>query len=305
MRKKRNFIQRCIHVCKEPKVLLYFWMNKQPRCFNDEEYLRTIYRNVFGKELNLKVPKSFNEKLNWLKLNDRNPLYTVMADKYWVKKYVSQLIGEEYVVTCYGHWKSFKDIDFNKLPDRFFLKFNHNSQKGVLVDKKAGINYRELEKMFAVKQLGINWYWPSREWPYKNIEPCILAEEFLDNGSEDDLQDYKFWCFNGKPMYMYITNKGDSIKENFYDMDFSPVAINHGFPRREPEFPKPGNFEKMKQLAAKLSVGIPFVRVDFYNVYGRVFFGEFTFYDWGGMQPFDNDDTDIELGKLIDLTKWQ
>jgi hypothetical protein len=140
-----------------------------------------------------------------------------------------------------------------------------------------------------------------REWVYKDITPCILAEKYLNNDSGKDLQDYKFWCFNGKPIYMYITNKGKFIQENFYDMEFNPVNINHGFPRRIPEFEKPHNFELMQKLASSLSKNIPFIRVDFYEIGNHVYFGEFTFYDWGGMQPFVDEYTDVELGKLIKL----
>ena len=296
---KRNCVNRFIHALRNPKLFRNVLMVKYPSWFDDKLYLSVIYRNVFGKDLNLNNPRTFNEKLNWLKMNDQNPLYTVMADKYWVKRYVANQIGEDYVVPCYGHWKRIEEIDFEGLPERCFLKMNHDSQKGVLLDKKSGIDMVRLKENFSEKRRKRNWFWPTREWAYKHIEPCILAEKFLTSGKNEDLQDYKFWCFNGKPIYMYITNKGNFIMENFYDMDFNVVNIDHGFPRKTPEFEKPQNFELMKQLAAKLSKNIPFVRVDFFEVEGKVYFSEFTFYDWGGMRPFVDEKVDEQLGELL------
>ena len=250
---KWKLVHKFVHVLRNPMLIRNVLMIKHPSWFDDELYLKEMFRMIFRKDLNLSNPRTFNEKMNWLKLHDRNPLYTVLADKYWVKKYVANLIGEEFVVPCYGCWKSIEEIDFNKLPEQFFLKMNHDSQKGVCIDKKS------------------------------------------------DLQDYKFWCFNGNPTYMYITNKGDCIMENFYDMEFKVVNIDHGFPRRKPEFERPQNFDLMKKLAMRLSANIPFVRIDFFEVDGKVYFGEFTFYDWGGMLPFADEKTDLQLGDLLVL----
>ena len=270
--------------------------------FSDEKYIRMKYKLWFNREINLETPKTFNEKLNWLKLNYRNPQCTVMADKYWVKKWVADKIGSQYVVPCYGHWNNIDEIDFDKLPDRFFLKSNQDSGGGMLIDKNHGIDIAKIKQRFSSKKIAKkNWFWTSREWVYKHIEPCILAEEYLDEGTGHELHDYKFWCFNGKPTYMYITNKGSIVKENFYDMDFHPVNINHGFERTTPEYSKPENFEKMKELAAILSKDIPFVRIDFFNANGRLNFGECTFYDWAGFKPFVDWTWDERLGDLLIL----
>ena len=170
--------------------------------------------------------------------------------------------------------------------------------------EKGKTDITAIKKRFSSKQIKKkNWYWYLREWVYKHIEPCILAEEYLDEGTGHELHDYKFWCFNGKPIYMYITNKGAVIKENFYDMDFNPVYIDHGFERYAPEYSKPAQFELMRELAEKLSKDIPFVRIDFFNVNGKVYFGEFTFYDWGAFSPF-KDDWDLKLGRLINLPQY-
>lgn len=279
-------------------------LKRTAKWFSDEFYIRMKYRLWFDKDINLNNPQTFNEKLNWLKLNYHNPMMTVMADKYWVKQWVAEKIGTEYVLPCFGHWKKLEDIDFSKLPDVFFLKSNQDSGGGMMIDQSRGIDMKVLKERFSSNAISKkNWFWSSREWAYKNIEPCILAEEYLDEGTGHEVHDYKFWCFNGKPVYMYITNKGTVIKENFYDMDFNPVDINHGFERSVPEYERPIDFDKMKDLAAVLSKGLPFVRVDFYNVNGRIHFGECTFYDWAGFLPFEDYRWDLRLGQLLDISK--
>lgn len=276
---------------------------KLSKFFSDEHYIQIKYQLRFNRNINLNNPKGFNEKLNWLKLNYQNPLFTMMADKYWVKEYVKNIIGEEYIVPCYGIWKKVDDIDFKSLPQKSFLKSTHDSGGGVLLDKSQGVDVKELKKRFNRSTLEKkNWYWHLREWPYKNISPRILAEQYLDEGTGHEIHDFKFYCFNGVPHYMYITNKGTKIYENFYDMDFNPVNISHGFERYKPEFIKPHNWDKMKELASILSKGLPFVRVDFFNIGEKLYFGEFTFYDWGGMKPL-TDEWEYKLGELIKLPK--
>ena len=263
-------------------------------------YLQCLSTLIVKYRVRLDKPQTFNEKLNWLKLNDHDPKYTIMADKYKVKKYVADIIGEEYVLPCYGAWKRYEDIDFAKLPDQFVLKANHDSSGATICKDKTLLDHNDLKKRFN-KLLTRNYYYGAREWPYKNIEPVILAEKILTDKSSERLRDYKFWCFGGVPTYMYCTVKGGEVFENFYDMDFNPVDINHGFKRHSPEFEKPSQFEKMKELAAMLSQDMPFIRVDFYEVEGKLYFGEFTFYDWGGMRAFKDYAQDLKLGKLINL----
>lgn len=276
---------------------------KLSRMMGDVSYLKFKYLITFKEYLNLERPSGFNEKLNWLKLNHRNPMFTMMVDKYWVKSYVADIIGSEYIVPCYGYWQNCNDIDFDSLPDKVFLKSTHDSGGGLLVDKTKGIDYRAIRRRFNKKTLNRkNWYWHLREWPYKHVEPGIIAEEYLDEGTGHELHDYKFYCFNGIPTYMYITNKGRHIYENYYDMNFVPVDISHGYERRIPEYEVPENFEKMKELATVLSQGHPFIRIDFFNINGKLYFGEFTFYDWGGMKPL-NRKWEKMLGDLIDLNR--
>ena len=267
---------------------------------SDEQYLKIAYRVRGGGGINLCKPVTFNEKLNWLKLHDRNPLYTTLADKYEVKTYVAERIGDEYVVPCYGVWDSAELIDYETLPQSFVLKCTHDSSGALICRNKDGFD-KEGAKRKINGYLRKNYYWTLREWVYKDIKPRVIADMFLDDASGHELQDYKFWCFNGEPKVMYCTNKAEKIYENFYDMDFKPLDINHGFARRIPEFDRPQKFELMKTLAKKLSAGIPFVRVDFFDVSNHIYFGEFTFYDWGGLKPFVDYNWDKRLGSWITL----
>ena len=262
-------------------------------------YLKMRYKKIFGKELDLRNPKTFNEKLNWLKIYGYKNSYSQLVDKYEVKNIVSSRIGYEYVVPCYGVWDNFDDVDFAKLPVSFVLKSTHDSSGAFVCKNKNEIN-KELLKVEFDKKLRYNWYWINRERPYKDLKPRIIAEELLDDKSGKEIKDYKFLCFNGQPKVMYVTNKGSKIEENYYDMDFNVLDISHGYSRTIPEYIKPKNFNLMRNLAAVLSKDIPFVRVDFFDVNGKVYFGEYTFYDWGGIKPL-NDYWEYKLGSWIEL----
>ena len=245
--------------------------------------------------------KEYFKQIQWLKLYDRKPYYVKMVDKYLVKEYVAGKIGQEYVVPLYGVWSKAEDIEWNKLPDKFVLKTNHNSCYNLVCRDKTQVNRETVTKEMN-NSLGKNLFYSLGEWPYKNVPPRVMAEKLLEHHQTSDnspLIDYKFWCFSGKPTLMYFSIKGDGCYENFYDMDFTPVDINHGWPRHQPEFEKPISWDKMKELAAILSKDIPFVRVDFYEIDGKPYFGELTFFDWAGLRPFDSYTTDLKLGDLI------
>jgi len=279
-------------------------LRRLSRFFPDDSecYLRLYFYLSGGYRLNLKAPRTFNEKLNWLKLHYHNPILTRLADKYEVKEYVAQRIGGQYIVPCLGVWDSAKQIDFDSLPRQFVLKCTHDSG-GVFIctDKERFDRERIVGKI--ERKMRKNYFPALREWVYKNIQPRVLADRFLADGNvaASVNLDYKFWCFGGVPRYMYITIKDREVFENFYDMDFNPVAVNHGFKRFQPEFRKPESFDMMREMAARLSEGLPFVRVDFFEVGGQPYFGEFTFYDWGGLRPFAEYSQDLELGALLKL----
>lgn len=301
MVKLKQLSSLLVHDRKQFEILLFRKM--APLYKDDEKYLKKLFKMSLGYDLNIVNPQTFNEKLNWIKLYNRNPIYTSMADKYEVKAFVAERIGEEYVVENYGVWNSWEEIDFSTLPNQFVLKGTHDSGGAFVCRDKESFDYTFVGDQLK-KNLKRDFYTSSREWPYKNIPHRIIADQLLDDHTGNELRDYKFWCFNGKPTYMYCTVKTsmDNTFENFYDMDFKPVMIDHGFPRHRPEFEKPSQFELMRKLASVLSKNIPFVRVDFFQVENKVYFGEFTFFDWAGLRPFGGD-WDTRLGELIVLNK--
>ena len=287
-----------------PKEVAIRALSKFAHCIRDDKkYLILKWKllNFYGGDkLNLEHPETFNEKLNWLKLYNRKAIYTQMADKYLAKGYVERIIGKKYVVKLYGVYDSYEKINFDLLPQKFVIKCTHDSGSMIICKDKSSLDKKKVKAKIE-KALKTNYFYKSREWPYKNIIPRILIEEYLDDHVGNELCDYKFWCFNGIPRVVYFTNKSDKIYENFYDIYFKPLDISHGFPRHEPEFTRPNNFEEMIKLATKLSKDIPFVRVDFFNVDSKIYFAEFTFYDWGGFKPFSNKEWDVKLGSWIKL----
>lgn len=301
----RKKINTLIH---NPRRVLVRALESTASLFKDDSecYLQMRFRVNGGYSMKLNDPQTFNEKLNWMKLHYHNPQLPLMADKYAVKQFVADRVGEEYVVENLGVWNSSAEIDFDRLPQKFVLKCTHDSG-GVFICKDKSCFDREGVCHEIERKMSKNYFPPGREWVYKDIAPRVLADKFLEDGNNSATVnlDYKFWCFGGIPQYMYITVKNDDVFENFYDMDFKPVAIDHGFKRLSPEFEKPQSFELMKELAAKLSAGIPFVRVDFFEIAGQPYFGEFTFYDWGGLQPFRSYEQDLELGAMIDLPGFE
>ena len=293
----KKLINWLTHPIKIHDFLFNYWGKMLP----DKVYLEILCKRRLGYWINLKTPKTFNEKLQWLKLYNHKPQYVIMADKYLVKQYVKNIVGDYYVVPCLGVWDDANDIDFSKLPDKFVLKCNHNSGGGMCICKdKNTLNQDECRKALnEAKKLG--YYYQGRDKQYRDINIKIIADTFLDDHREGELQDYKFWCFDGVPTFMYMTNKGQHIYENFYDMSFNPIEIQHGSPRMIPEYTKPAEFDEMKEIATKLSQGLPFVRVDFFDIDGHVYFGEFTFFDWGGLKAFNSYEMDLELGRYIHL----
>lgn len=274
------------------------------RNLDDEKYLKKIFFSHMGKELDLANPKTYNEKLQWLKLYDHNPLYTQLVDKYEVKKIVSQIIGEEYIIKTLGVWNSFGDIDFDCLPDQFVLKCTHDSGGVVICHDKSTLNMVETKEIIE-KSLKKNFYLQGREWPYKNVKPRIIAEEYKEDSSTKELRDYKFFCFDGEVKALFIASdrqvSGEETKFDFFDMNYKHLPFTNGHPNAKKLPEKPQSFDEMKVLAAKLSKGFPHVRVDFYEVDGKIYFGELTFSHWSGLMPFDPEEWDYIFGSWISL----
>ncbi len=297
-----NIIRR-----KFKSLIVWSLMNIKPlnKIFSDEAYLKIMYRLYFGFPLNLKNPKRFTEKIQWLKIHGRTSINVVMADKFAVKEYVKEHIGEQYVIPLLGVWDSPEDIDFSKLPERFVIKCNHNSGTGMYICRdKSQLNEKAVQKGLR-KGLRQDYYLGSREYAYKDIPRKIIAEKYMEDAETKELRDYKFFCFDGEPKILFIASgrlQGEeSVTFDFFDMDYNHLPFTNGHPNAKVLPEKPKCFEEMKQLAAKLSMGMPHVRIDFYEVNGHVYFGEFTFSHWGGLVPFNPDDWDYKLGEMISL----
>ena len=266
-------------------------------------YLKIQYKNFIGKKLNLKFPETFNEKLQWLKLYDRNPKYTQMVDKYEVRKYIVETIGEEYLIPLLGVYDSFDEIDFDSLPNQFVLKPNHTSGDIYICRDKSQIDLCDLKRQVNM-WLKRKYYWVHREWPYKNIKPRIICEKYMVDESGMELKDYKFMCFNGEVKCSFVClnrNSSTGLNVDFYDMDWKPMPFKRHYPNSDTIISKPKNFDKMVKFAEKLSKDIPFVRVDFYETNGQLYFGELTFYPGSGFEEFTPEKYDYLLGRWIKL----
>lgn len=277
------------------------------KCLPDKPYLKLIYRCKTGNRLNLKNPQSFNEKIQWIKLYDRKPEYSIMADKYAVREYIKNQIGEEYLVPLLGVWDNPEDIDFDSLPNDFVLKCTHNSGLGMCICKdKKTLNTEEAKRELA-KGLKQNYYLQGREWCYKNIPHRIIAEEFLVDNEHFVPEDYKVYCLNSKPKYIVVFhNRFDDSKElseSVYDTDWNKlnISLDDHFLISDIVEDKPECLDKMLDFAERLSQGTYQSRVDFYIVNGNLKFGEITLYTACGFQPMIPKSLDDELGKLIDL----
>ena len=273
---------------------------------SDKTFVKIEYRNRMRKKLNLKTPQTFNEKLQWLKIYDRKPIYTTMVDKYEVKNYVADKIGDEYIIPTLGVWDSFDEIDFDALPDQFVLKCTHDSGGLVICKDKSKLNKEKAKKKIELS-LNRNYYYHGREWAYKDVKPRVIAEKYMEDKNSKDLKDFKFFCFDGKAKAMFIATdrfaRGVETKFDFYDMNFEHLPFTNGHPNAECVIEKPKHFEKMKELAEILSKGIPQIRVDFYEIDDEVYFGELTFFHWSGMVPFVPEKWDYKFGDWIELPK--
>ena len=271
----------------------------------DESFLKLRFLVRMGYPVNLKAPKTYSEKLQWLKLYDHRDLYTTLVDKYEVKEYVGKLIGEQYLAKTYGVWDSPDAINFNALPQRFVLKTTHGGgNDGVFVVKdKNSIDEVDIKgRLFKALQQDL--YKHSREWPYKNVKRRIIAEEFLEDQETGELRDYKFFCFNGEVKALFVATDRQKREEpyfNFFDADYKELDLKQGHPQNPVPPEKPKKFEEMKLVAAKLSKGLPHVRVDLYEANGKVYFGEMTFYHFGGMVHFEPEKWDEIFGSWLSL----
>ena len=272
------------------------------RIIPDRAYIQMYYFAHFKKFCNLKNPKTYNEKLNWLKLHDKNPIYTRIVDKFEAKEYVKDIIGDQYIIPTLGVWDNFDDIDFDELPQQFVLKCTHDSEGSVIVKDKDKLD-KEMAKNKIESALKQNFFYIGREWPYKNVKPRIIAEKYMEDHIDGELRDYKFFCFDGEPKAMFVASDraSDNVKFDYFDLNFNHLDIKQKYPHAEQPLRKPVTFEKMIELSKVLSKGFPHVRVDFYEVDGQLYFGELTFYHFSGFMPFEPNKWDKIFGDWIKL----
>jgi len=289
-----------------PKLVVDNLQRKQMlNWMSDKAFLKLRYRTIFHKKLDLKDPKTFNEKLQWLKLYDRKPEYGIMVDKQAVKDFVAEKIGAEHLIPTIGVWDRPEDIDFNSLPNQFVLKCNHDSGSVVICRDKALFDQQKaVEKLRRKMDNSVFWF--GREWPYSRVKPCVIAETYMeDETQKQGLTDYKFYCFNGEPKFLYVSvglEDHSSATISFLNLDWT-LAPFHRMdfkPLKSPP-PKPKNYEKMIAYAKKLSCGFPFLRVDMYEIQGKLYFSELTFTPSAGFTPFVPDEWDATIGAWLEL----
>ena len=294
--------------CKNIHILDYNYINEYSKKIDDVNYIRLFfYYNNMKYEIDLENPQTFNEKLQWLKLHDRKPEYTKMVDKYAAKEWVANVIGEKYVIPTLGVYDSFDEIDFEKLPEQFVLKCTHDSGSTIICHDKSTFDF-DAAKEKLNKHLSINYYYVGREYPYKDVKPRIIAEKYMINGIDNrELIDYKFMCFDGKVKSIFTCTERFSeagLKVTFFDNNWNRMPFERHYPASTNYIEKPNSFNEMIELAERLSSGIPFVRVDFYEVNNQPYFGEMTFYPGGGVEEFSPVSWDFELGAWITLNNY-
>lgn len=298
-----------INFIKHPLQYWEFFLFSHPQWVGDKKYIELKWKRQMNYPLNLKNPRTFSEKLQWLKLYDRRPEYTTMVDKYAVKKYVADIIGDEYIIPTLGVWDNPEDIEWDKLPDQFVLKCTHDSGGLVICRDKSKLDI-EAAKAKLSKSLKFDYYLAGREWPYKSVPKRIIAEQFIEpKPGNKDLPDYKWYCFNGEPKFCQVI-QDRSTKEtiDFFDLEWNHqefVGLNENADNAKVKPERPANLETHIRIAKKLSKNTPFARIDIYDVNDRQYFGEITLYPACGFGEFRPDQYNEILGRMLTLPqKW-
>lgn len=288
----------------QARKLLVKLRNLSVKFIPDAIFIRILYFRHFKKFPNLKNPKSFNEKLQWLKLHDRKDQYTTMVDKYLVKDYVANLIGEQYVIPTLGVWDSPKEIDFDSLPDQFVLKWNHDSGSVIICRDKSCLDKTAIVQKLSGREK-YNGYYYGREWPYKNVKPRILAEQYMQDGQNKNLPVYKIFNFNGEPRIIQVIQDDKTQNEtiDYFDTDWQLLDMKQTFPNSVAPMQRPAHLDEMLELSRKLSAGFPFIRIDLYEICGKLYFSEYTFYSDAGFGKFRPEHWDHLLGSWIHISE--
>lgn len=293
---------KIMNYIRHPKRILIWFGRRGILPISDEKFLKLLFKNKMGYPLDLNNPKTFNEKLQWLKLYDHKLEYTKMVDKYEAKKYVAGIIGEKYIIPTLGIYNKFDEINFDELPNRFVIKCTHDSGGLVICRNKDQFDFANAKKKIE-KSLGRNFYYAGREWPYKNVKPRIIVEKYMEDKRTADLTDYKIMCFNGKPEILFTCTErfGNGLKVTFFDLDWHRLPFKRHYPPSKRNIQKPKNFDLMMEFSKKMAKNIPFVRIDWYEINDKLYFGEYTFYPGNGMEEFTPVEWDRKLGDLINL----
>lgn len=303
MSKIRTFIENPQYFITSPASK--GWLNWVP----DSLYLKVLYRVIMGRKLNLKNPKEYNEKLQWLKLNDRKPEYSTMVDKYEVRGYIEDLLGDKYLIPCLGIYDSVDDIDIDALPDRFVLKCTHDSGSVEICKDKSSFDIEGARHRLS-QAMKRNYYATYREWPYKYVKPRIIAEGYLE-GDGGDLKDYKVMCFNGEAKIIEVHEnrfvEGKVHTQTFYDREWGIVPLTQVETvtvDRPSERPK--QLEEILRLSELIAKNMYHARIDWYIEGDKIYFGEITFFDGSGFESFSTPEMERMLGDMINLPeKWK
>lgn len=301
--KSRNFYQNCVYAINKPRKIMTYLLKNYGYFLPDKFYISLMFHLCLGYRLDLNNPKTFNEKIQWLKLYDRRPEYTTYVDKYAVREYLSKTIGEKYLIPLLGVWDRPEEIDFDKLPEQFVLKCNHNSGSGMCICKNKSELNLDVVRKNLLNGLSEDYYLYNREWAYKNVPKKIIAEEYMVDESRFELKDYKVMCFNGKAKYIRVCfNRNTDLKINWYDLDWNFCDIRMVEPPdRNVRHPKPECLHEMIELSERLAKNIPFVRIDWYIVNKKLYSGEITLYPDGGFGDTEPMEYDKILGNFISL----
>ncbi len=295
-------MKKIIRYIKNPKLIVLSFLINFGFWINDRIYLKLYFYLRMNKKGDFKNPKTFSEKLQWLKLNNRNQSYTSMVDKYLVKDYVSNKIGAKYIIPTIGVWDNFEDIDFDKLPESFVMKCTHDSGGLVICKNKKGLDIEQAKNKIQ-KSLNYNYFYAGREWVYKDVQPRIIVEKYMSEKGSEDLKDYKIFCFNGEPKIIQVDfDRFINHKRNMYDTEWNLLDFELQYPKDvDTIIDKPHKLSKMLELARDLSKDIPFLRVDFYIIDGELFFGELTFFPGCGVEKIQPLKWENKLGNMLRL----
>lgn len=297
-------MKKGLYYIKRPKKLFMRLCQKGIIPLWDKEYLKIRYKEQTGKKLNINNPVLYNEKLQWLKLYDRKPIYTDMVDKYEAKSFIKKTVGDRYVIKTIGIYDKFDDINFDSLPKKFVMKCTHNSGGVIICSDKSELDIDATRESIN-EFLKVNHYLRGREWPYKNVKPRIIIEELLENNDGSETIEYNFFCFDGKPKIVMTCHGDKRIKRynDFYDIDFHKINLKCNYDNSDIIDKKPHNYDEMLKISRKLSQNIPHLRVDLYLCNNKIYVGELTFFHWSGFGKFTPGEWDKKLGDMIKLPK--